>query len=269
MSLKNRGLAMRSCTFRKAGRIGFSALSLLAFAISAHATNLIVNGSFESITTGAKGPGQFDSAHPYTTVAGWASSGFNFVLGPGDADTTGSWSSEYTGYLKLWGPNDGSNNGLPSTSPDGGNYIGLDGAFEVGAITQTVSGLTAGNTYTLSFYWADAQQAGYTGTTTEQFKVTLGGVEQDTAIVDNVNHGFSGWQLQTFDFTANSTSELLSFLAVGTPTGVPPFALLDGVSLTADTVGTESAPEPGSVVLLVGGLMGLMGVCRLRRLFKS
>jgi hypothetical protein len=87
--------------------------------------------------------------------------------------------------------------------------------------------------------------------------------------VDNVNHGFSGWQLQTFDFTANSTSELLSFLAVGTPTGVPPFALLDGVSLTADTVGTESAPEPGSVVLLVGGLMGLMGVCRLRRLFKS
>ena len=45
---------------------------------------------------------------------------------------------------------------------------------------------------------------------------------------------FSGWMTESFKFTANSTSELLSFLAVGTPSGnVPPFALLDGVSLTA------------------------------------
>jgi PEP-CTERM motif len=65
--------------------------------------------------------------------------------------------------------------------------------------------------------------------------------------VDNASHGFTGWTYQTLDFTADNTSDVLSFLAVGTPNGVPPFSLLDGVSVNA-------IPEPMSATLMLIGL---------------
>jgi len=214
-----------------------------------------MNGSFELTTNG---PGQFDSK---TIATGWTSGGYNFIFASGTADSTGA-TGDF-GNLKLWGPNDGSANGLPASSPDGGNFVGADGAFEVGAITQTINGLTAGQSYVLSFYWADAQQQGFNGPTTEQWQVSLGSQEQDTAIVDNVNHGFSGWQFQTFTYTATASSELLSFLAVGTPNGVPPFALLDGVSLVDPS---SPAPEPEAYTLIG---IGLVSIPIARRLLKG
>ena len=62
-------------------------------------------------------------------------------------------------------------------------------------------------------------------------------------------------------FTADSTTDVLSFLANGTPSGVPPFALLDGVSMNAVT----SVPEPASAAMLLTGLVGLAGFVRRRR----
>ena len=56
-------------------------------------------------------------------------------------------------------------------------------------------------------------------------------------------------------FTATGSSELLSFLSVGTPTGLPPIATLDGVSLTL-------VPEPAALGLLGVGLVGLVAVRR-------
>nr|WP_229262497.1 PEPxxWA-CTERM sorting domain-containing protein [Duganella radicis] len=50
----------------------------------------------------------------------------------------------------------------------------------------------------------------------------------------------------------------MSFLAVGTPAGVPPFSLLDGVSLTA------AVPEPETWAMLGLGL-GLIGFTARRR----
>jgi hypothetical protein len=221
--------------------IGFSAMALLTCASPAQANQIIVNGSFELTTNGS---GQFDSK---TTATGWTSSGYNFIFASGTADTTGA-TGDF-GNLKLWGPNDGSANGLPASSPDGGNYVAADGAFEIGAITQTVNGLIVGNSYNLSFFWAAAQQSGFNGATTEQWKVSLGGQEEDTPVLNNANHGFTGLKLETFSYTATATSEVLSFLSVGTPNGVPPFALLDGVSLTT--------PEPGTCTLIGIGLLGI------------
>jgi len=216
---------------------------------SAHAAgpNLVTNGDFESLTNGI---GQIG----YNTDAtGWYTNGYNFAFSGNTADSTGS-SGSY-GHLELWGPSNGSANGL-GASPTGGNYIGADGAFEVGAITQTISGLQVGKTYNVDFSWAAAQQKGYDGDTTDKWTVGLGDEKYDTAVVSLPSHSFSGWMHQTFTYTATSTSETLSFLATGTPAGVPPFALLDGVSVTA-------TPEASSVISVFAGMM-FLGVIMLR-----
>ncbi|HEY3847558.1 MAG TPA: hypothetical protein VGL95_10630 [Acetobacteraceae bacterium] len=163
--------------------VALAGLGLTLPFAGAQAVDLITNGGFESLTNG---PGQLG----YTTnAAGWTTSGYNFVFASGTADTTGSTGSY--GALILWGPADGSNNGLPASSPAGGNFVGADGAFEVGAITQVISGLTVGHQYAVSFWWAGAQQDGFTGTNTEQWDVSLGSETQDTAVLTNTSHGFT------------------------------------------------------------------------------
>jgi len=246
---------MLTGTLRKVGAVGFSVLALLTFAISAQAGSLVINGSFESTSNG---PGQFDYL---TTATGWTSSGYNFIFASGTGDTSGT-TGQY-GALSLWGLANGGLDSLPASSPDGGNYVAADGAFEIGAIDQTINGLTPGDNYTVGFWWAGAQQSGFSGATTEQWLVSLGAQTQSTPVVDNANHGFTGWEYGSFTFTATSASEVLSFLAVGTPTGVPPFALLDGVTLN------DAAPEPGTLALMLGGLVGALGVSRLRNRLKN
>jgi hypothetical protein len=208
----------------------------LACASSANA-DFLTNGSFESTTNG---PGKMGST---TNATGWITNGYNFIFASGGGDTNST--------LQLWGPANGSNNGLTASSPDGGNYIGADGAYQVGAITQSITGLTVGQQYSVGFYYAGAQQDGFSGATTEQWLVSLGNsAQQATSILHDTNHGFTGWNHATFTFTADSTSDVLSFLASGTPDGEPPFSLLDGVTFTA-------VPEPTSIVLMGAGLLAL------------
>lgn len=166
--------------------------------------------------------------------------------------------------LRLWGPNDGgvSTGTTIAASPTGGNYIAADGAFEISAITQSVSGLVAGQKYALSFAWAAAQQYGFTGDTTDNWTVSLGTVgasnpAQTTPTVNLPSNGFSSWMNQSMTFVATGSTELLSFLATGTPSGQPPFALLANVSLT-------KIPEPASVIMLLSGLAGMFGLARRR-----
>ena len=70
---------------------------------------------------------------------------------------------------------------------------------------------------------------------------------------------------QTFYFTADATSEVLSFLAIGTPISpsVPPFSLLDSVSMMA-------VPEPSTWATMVVGFGGLgFAAYRRRRNVRS
>lgn len=238
-------------------------IGIALFAVAgAQATNLVTNGSFETLSGGI---GQI--GYNGTTLNGWSNNngsghslGYNFVYSAGSADTTGA--NGNSGNVKLWGPNDGSANGFTGASPDGGNFIAADGAYQVGAISQTITGLTAGAKYTVSFWWAGAQQSGFTGTTTEQWVVSLGSQTLSTDVVTNASHGFTGWMYTSLTFTADGTSDVLSFLAAGTPSGEPPFSLLDGVSMVA------AVPEAGSVTLLATGLIALGVIVRRRQLAR-
>jgi hypothetical protein len=238
-------------TWQKMALIVVPVIALALCAPSAARAGFMTNGDFSQTSNGA---GQLGFN---TNANGWTTSGYNFLFTPGLADTTGTTGSD--GNLQLWGPHNGSANGLPASSPVGGNFIAADGAFEIGAISQTLSGLTVGNQYTVGFWWAGAQQSNRTGVNTEQWQVSFGSATQSTVVVNNSSEGFTGWVHQTFTFTADKTNDVLSFLAVGTPSGVPPFSLLAGVSVV---------PEPGSIVLIGVGVVGF-GVVRLRRRAKS
>jgi hypothetical protein len=241
-------------------------IGILAFVLALggpggiQAGNLVSNGGFETTTNGAGF--QFESSQsgsPYTTATGWTSTNsngnaYNFIFASGTADTTGV-QGQYGG-VALWGSNNGGLDMIPASSPDGGNFVAADGAFQTGAIQQTIGGLTMGATYQVGFYWAASQQSGNSGDTQQYWAVSLGSQTMDTPTFSLTSHAFSGWMYQTFNFTADGTSDVLSFLAVGSP-AVPPFLLLDGVSM-------QSVPEPSSVMLFGAGLIGLVGV-KLRR----
>ena len=213
---------------------------------------VIVNGNFELFTPTTATPTakstEFGTRYGGQVVTGWTTTGYNFVFLPGTADTTGA-ANEFSQQLQLWGPHNGApaTNMLPAASPVGGNFIAADGPFNPGAIQQTVTNLSPGSVANISFYWAGAQQFGFNGATTEQWQVTLGNETHSTAVLNNVSNGFTGWQQTTLSFVVTNATEVLSFLAIGTPNGVPPFNLLDGVSIT-------QVPEPASMALLGTGL---------------
>ena len=220
-----------------------AALPCIALAGTAMATpNLVTNGSFE--TTTLTGKGSFSG-----NVAGWGGgAGLTYLDFPGTADN-GT-------YLSVYGP-------FPATSPDGGNFVEADGDPNYDhAITQTISGLIAGALYNLTFYQAAGQQAGFTGSTTERFSVSFGdaSIAGDTQLSSQFSlpqGGVGQWQSQSLTFTAHAASQVLSFLAVGTPNGAPPISFLDGVSLTA-------VPEPASLAVFGLGVAAL-GAAGLRR----
>jgi hypothetical protein len=236
----------------------------------ARADSLLTNGNF----TETSGIGSYTS--PYGQIGydlnltDWAVTtgsdgkvGYNFVFTPGSADNLNDKDPGDQGInnVHIAGPQDGFNNGFSATDiPGGGNIVGLDGGETTRdtAITQTVTGLTVGTTYALSFWWADAQSYTKVGATKDSITASFGDLApQNTGYVTNVSDGFSGWIYQTDYFTADSTTAVISLENYGLPTGVPPFALLADVSLTV--------PEPASAGLFLAGLAGLVAFARLRR----
>jgi hypothetical protein len=227
-------------------------LFVMALARNADA-NLVTDGNFTGVTYSGTLPmttlfGQFGTGSGSTlTVSGWTTTGYNFVYAPNTVDegtTAGANAGapneapgQYNtgngyGSTYLWGSHNSGSVTLPATDPAGGNFIAADGAYEVGAISQTITGLTVGDVYVLQFYWAAGQQQGYTTATTEAWQVTFGSQTFTTGTYSLAAKGFSGWMIQNYDFTATSGTQTLSFLAIGTPSGQPPFCLLGGVALS-------------------------------------
>jgi len=181
--------------------------------------------------------------------------------------------------FRLWGPaNHSPDNGL-RLGPNGGNFVALDGELLEpgnihvrGEISQTINGLTVGEPTTVSFNWAAAQQEGFRFATTEQIRVGLCPVtgacpSQDlmfTNVLSNADRGFNGWEHASFTFTPTMSTEVLSFLSIGTPAQgeQPPFALIDG-GVTLE----QHVPEPGTWSLLGIGFAAFAVACRRPRWF--
>jgi hypothetical protein len=244
------------------------ALSAATIALipSAHATLSYVNGNFGTLNCGTlqitctNGAGQLSYN---TDVTGWVNQtvggtiGYNFLYTGALSATTGAVGN--AGNVALW---PGTGPVLTAPPVGGPNFIAADGAYQSAPIQQTITGVVSGATYVVGFYWAAAQQNGFTGGTTEQWQVTLSdgtnSKTQSTNVLTNASQGFTGWVYQMFSFTATNSTETLSFLSVGTPISPsePPFALLADVSFA-------QAPEPGTLTLMIGGL-GLIAVARIR-----
>ena len=246
------------------------------FAGMAGATATLANGSFDvtGTTTGA----YWGTSNITAGLQGWTLLGYTgsnaqiecVVAGPSNGqicngndpstyDSSGTHKGQY--YFSLYQ--------YPGASPAGGNYFLADGdpGYNT-ALQQNVTGLVVGNSYQVSFWQAAGQEncgvddgatcdppngANLTGL----WQVTFGGTTLSSAMMTTAPHGLTGWNQQTLTFTATATSQLLSFLAVGTPSGAPPIVMLDGVTLTA-------VPESGTGALWGLGLVTL-GLVKLRR----
>ncbi len=240
-------------------------LAALVAAGSASATNLVTNGNFNLY--GTPGPNDVTGSNNAVNlgddseyVVGWTLKNHADIAGQGWYYADGAADVCQFGYCgwAIHGPANGSNNGF-GLSPDGGALVEIDGGGDYRAsLDQTINGLVAGKKYDVKFYWAGGQQSCCGGTTTEQLIVSLGGSSQSTAVWNNPERGFSGWFSESFRFTAGGSSEVLSFLAIGTPYGQPPVVLLDGVSLQA------AVPEASTWAMLIAGF-GLVGAAARRR----
>ena len=251
-----------------------TAFALVAGAANA-STNLVLNGGFENTTLTAgqqlqiAGYVGFQVTYPggsySNAVDNWTSSqdgsnpaAYNLYFFDGATAKTGDAFSQYTSEQQRPNVN------FTGSSPNGGAFMILDGDPNfTGPLSQTVNGLTVGQTYQLSFYWAGGELSNRTGYQTIDLTGSFGSSTFATPIVTNhagSNPGdFSGWQLETFDFKATSVSQVLSFLAAGTPAAnLPPVAFLDGVSVVA-------VPEPGVWALMLAGIAGLGLALRRRR----
>jgi hypothetical protein len=226
----------RTLSLGKAAIIGLSVISLSTVALGAQAAIVVQNPDFVPSNTSA-------SAYvggTTVTIPGWTTTGgYTFAIPDGTAVSTNiavNGNAPY-GALALYTP------GQSVSSPDGsGWFLAADGAFQVAPISQTLTGFTPGTQYYVTFSQAAGQQQNYTGATTEQWQVSLGGTSELSSLINHASQApVSPWQPQGLLFTATAATQTLSFLAVGTPAGLPPFSLLSGVSVTV-------VPEPLAIV---------------------
>ena len=228
----------------------FAALACIATPSFA-SVEFVTDGSFENNA----GIGQFNfntSASPWT-VSSLFANGYGFVFANNSAFTTGS--PGQFGSVALYGT-------TADGTDEGNDFFGVDSTFHPSILSQTISGLTIGDRYTLTFDWAAGQQRGFSGVTTDFWQVAFGSQTQVTPTATNPSGGFTGWMSDTMTFVATGTTQSLSFTDIGTcvtnptacgPTvaGGPPFSLLDSVSLTT------GVPEPSTWAMMILGFVGL------------
>lgn len=232
-------------------------LVLLAIAVALAPVNaradLIVNGSFGTfVQSGGTLDADFGGWIRYfgpptnttnTEITGWTISGQNGVI-PNNVDLVHNFT--YPSF----------------TNTAGSNSLDMEGAVGASGVIFQSFATTPGDTYTLSFEYANNPMPGPTSSGTMNVLVTGTG----TVLNQNVTHTGSlftnmNYNLFSQNFVADSTTTKLQFEAL-THSG---FGIaLDAVSVNLAGTPPPTVPEPSSVVLLGSGLLGLAAWLRRR-----
>jgi hypothetical protein len=276
-----------------------AAMAVCGSAGMAAATQLITNGNFSSnslenydgdgvsATERYVGGGQDITGWTYNVPGGngYNNGGLLTVLS-GDNLNSDFNMIDNAGHLGLWGSSNGGLSTITSAPGNPASVLAQDSAPENAAyLSQTVSGLQIGKTYTLTFQWSGVQLYGaggslWNGATNEGVEVNLGGTydtsaaggtqsqaftggQTDTVTYDDYatdipSHGFTGWLDASMTFTATAASEVLNLEGISTSSGNPPFVLISDVSMF-------SVPEPASWALMTLGVAGVGLMARRRR----
>ena len=200
-------------------------VALAALSATASATNLLVDGSFESITQAA---GTWST---YTSVPGWTVTKAN-----GSATSTG---------LEV-------RNNVAGTAEDGSNFIELDG-YENDAIKQSFA-TVVGHEYEVSFWFAD--RAGVAASSLGFLANVTSGASSSGTGFGAIGDNGSAWHLITLDFVAGSTTSIFSIKGTGTS---------DSLGTSFDNFSVIAVPEPGTMGLFAAGLAILGLSSRRRR----
>jgi hypothetical protein len=235
--------------------IAVSGMAMTIAAGASAAPNLAANGNFNS-------PGAANAqllSYGSTFVTSWTIQDAYAAYVPQGQTPDQTWSCCLYGSA---GPGYGVNNGLVAP-PSGDATVVIDGTYGFGPtggygyITQSINGLVAGKTYTLSFWQAGSQEYTVTGDQTQYFSASLGDQTFNSPTQFVPSQGFAPWEKYSTTFTWDGVGNALQIAAVGS--GQPDFALLADVSLTG------GVPEPATWAMMILGLLGLGVLARRRR----